>query len=97
MKGFGIFVVSTTVLARLFAVTVEVGGTATPKYGERFAGLAMNSRFRLTTEAVIAVPSAHLTPRRSVSSTRFGASPSSHREPGRELPRTGRRSRGCRT
>src|SRR5262245_15528101 len=71
MKGLGILVVTVTVAVLSFAVAVVVGGMATPKYGDLFAGFAMKSRLRFTTEAVILVPSVQVTPRRSVSWTCF--------------------------
>jgi hypothetical protein len=67
-----VLVVTTTRPVPLFAVVVAPTGTATPRYGDLFAGLTTKSRFRLTTVAVIALPSEHVMPRRSVNSTRFG-------------------------
>ena len=54
MNGLGTFEVTTIWPVPLLAVTVAPAGTPTPISGERFAGLAMKSMLRLTTDAVIA-------------------------------------------
>ena len=72
MNGCGVVDVTTTVRALLFAVTVAPTGTNSPSSGDLFAGLPTKSRFCLTTDAVIFVPSAHVTFCFSVNSTRFG-------------------------
>src|SRR5262245_6669421 len=71
-NGLGVFEITVTVRALLLAWTVGLTGTNRPSSGDLFAGLPTKSRFRLTTEAFIALPSAQVMPRRRVNRTLVG-------------------------